>query len=440
MANNLTNMLGGDDFREEARRMKVITDSIDRDARLADKVLRDATRHSERAARESASMLEFARRSSEERGLLQSYVASALRTNLVATGLIAQVNKFASSEQSLIESAAIALTSGIMVRGTSGMSASQPAKSSQAQEKLQKEIISLSVRNQELSETIQSLESKHAEASARANAEEQLRKTIELQFQQQALNHLFLRTPTDSHNRLLEDSSFRNKLLKGTIKAFVMSIDLRRSTELMLKARSPDLFAEFVQAVALSLRTAVLDEYGVFDKFTGDGILAFFPTEFSGEDAGYRVIRAATQCHSAFSTLYRAHRKCFDVILRDIGLGIGIDYGSVNIAIIGDPTVVGTPVVYACRLGAAPAGHTYLNQTAYEVVYEKYHQNLLMEETSLDFKHEGAMVAYDVQLSHVIRIPSKPDWATETIVEPAAPDQPPASEPPHSEVSSSGNA
>lgn len=49
----------------------------------------------------------------------------------------------------------------------------------------------------------------------------------------------------------------------------------RLSTELMLKAREPRLYAEFIITLAKRLRQSVLDNYGVFGKFTDDGILAF---------------------------------------------------------------------------------------------------------------------------------------------------------------------
>ena len=94
---------------------------------------------------------------------------------------------------------------------------------------------------------------------------------------------------------------------------------------------------------------------------------------FSGEDAGYRVVKAAEECHAAFTQHYSANRKCFTTILKDTGLGIGIDYGKVRLVRVrGELTVVGTPVVYSCRLGGAKAGHTLLNQPAYEEVFERY--------------------------------------------------------------------
>jgi class 3 adenylate cyclase len=49
------------------------------------------------------------------------------------------------------------------------------------------------------------------------------------------------------------------------------------------------------------------------------------------------------------------------------GLGIGIDFGEVSVVDVnGELTVVGSPVVYACRLAAAPAGVTLLNEQAYQ--------------------------------------------------------------------------
>jgi hypothetical protein len=78
----------------------------------------------------------------------------------------------------------------------------------------------------------------------------------------------------------------------GSVPHFVLSVDIRRSTELMLKARTAEKFAEFITGLSIELTTIVLNSFGVFDKLTGDGILAFFPDFFSGPDAAYRVVAA----------------------------------------------------------------------------------------------------------------------------------------------------
>src|SRR5207249_2646213 len=116
----------------------------------------------------------------------------------------------------------------------------------------------------------------------------------------------------------------------------VISIDIRRSTDLMLKARTPQDFAAFISNVSIALSRIITSNFGVFDKFTGDGMLGFFPDFYSGKDCGLRVLMAAKQCHLAFSELYRQNWASFDTVLCDIGLGIGIDFGPVNLMQIAD--------------------------------------------------------------------------------------------------------
>src|SRR5262249_2842053 len=149
--------------------------------------------------------------------------------------------------------------------------------------------------------------------------------------------------------KLLESEEFRKMFSQSQgCPAFVMSVDIRRSTELMLKARTPEQFANFITTLCRDLESIVKSNYGVFDKFTGDGVLCFFPEFFTGDDAGYWVVKAANECHRAFELRYREFRSSFSTILIEVGLGIGIDYGTVHLVqMAGGLTVVGSPVVYA---------------------------------------------------------------------------------------------
>ena len=135
----------------------------------------------------------------------------------------------------------------------------------------------------------------------------------------------------------------------------------------MLKARKPELFSEFVTELTTALSNVVINNFGVFDKFTGDGILAFFPKFYSGESAILRAVKAAQECHEVFTNHYFNCRKNFNVFIKDVGLGIGMDYGEVSLVNSrNELTVVGIPVVYACRMSSALAGDTLLNQPALE--------------------------------------------------------------------------
>jgi hypothetical protein len=179
----------------------------------------------------------------------------------------------------------------------------------------------------------------------------------------------------------------------------------------MLKARQPEDFAHFIMGLCRKLSEIIITNYGIFDKFTGDGILAFFPDFYSGPDAGLLAVDAALKCHAFFEEHYKAHRNCFTSILRDIGLGIGIDSGpTFMVKIQGSLTLVGTPVVYTCRMSGAPATETLLNQPGFEEIFEKYSTYFNFEETALDIKNEGKILAYRITSNKAEYQPQVPDW------------------------------
>jgi class 3 adenylate cyclase len=226
----------------------------------------------------------------------------------------------------------------------------------------------------------------------------------------QRLQHLFTRVGSAGQDQLRQSLDFRRQF-SGPTNAFVLSIDIRRSTDLMLKARQPKLYAEFILDLAVMLRQAILDNFGVFDKFTGDGVLGFFPEFYSGTDAGLWAVRAAFKCQETFDAHYKSHRRSFITVLKDTGLGIGLDFGRVEIVEIGaDLTVVGTPVVYACRMSGARAGITLANQPAYERLFDQHLAFCDFREVELDVKNEGRVVAYEVSASGKAIFPAEPDW------------------------------
>lgn len=280
-----------------------------------------------------------------------------------------------------------------------------------------------SLRARELTETISRLQieideklaelrrEKH-DAASKAGTIRELENTIAQLKERGGLTLLLTRVNQEAQNELLKSEDFHAQFLDAApCNMFVMSVDIRRSTELMLKARTPQRFAAFITELCRELENIVKECYGVFDKFTGDGILAFFPEFFSGEDAAFYAIQAASRCHAMFSAKYREFRTSFSAILNDVGLGIGIDYGPANLAqMAGGLTVVGVPVVYACRLGGAPLGKTLLNQPAFERITEKLSAVCFLRETELDLKHEGKALAYEVVLNGRQYVPKRPTW------------------------------
>jgi len=76
----------------------------------------------------------------------------------------------------------------------------------------------------------------------------------------------------------------------------------------------------------------------------------------------------------------------------------------------GDFTVVGKPVVWACRMGGAPAGTTLLNQGAFGPIFERYSAYCDLEETELEVKHLGPAFAYRVKMNRKQLNAAPPSW------------------------------
>jgi class 3 adenylate cyclase len=226
------------------------------------------------------------------------------------------------------------------------------------------------------------------------------------------INHILSRISEDGRKKLLESSDFLG-LFENSSKcdAVVISIDIRRSTELMLKARRPELFSKFITELSFKLSQVIITNFGIFDKFTGDGILAFFPKFYSGNEAMIRAIKAAKECHYIFNDHYNNSKDCFNVFIKDIGLGIGIDFGNVTLVNTqNELTVVGIPVVYACRFSGAKAGETILNQPAKEEIVNLCPTLVNITETEILIKNEGTAIAYNVTLNDAAFNIANPEW------------------------------
>ena len=156
--------------------------------------------------------------------------------------------------------------------------------------------------------------------------------------------YLLTRLPKNSQEKVKDEKFLDIFKMDASQEAVVVSIDIRDSTQLMLNAKKPELFAEFIRDVTAKIFEIIKENYGISDKFTGDGLLCFFPKEYSGDDAIYYALKASAAAHKLFEREYKKHYDKFSVVKADVGLGIGIDSGEVYFTpICQEPTIVGIP-------------------------------------------------------------------------------------------------
>ncbi len=226
------------------------------------------------------------------------------------------------------------------------------------------------------------------------------------------------RTSPNGYQYLKNNPELRKNFDGSFINATVVSIDIRSSTQLMLNAKSPTDFFSFISDVSVSLSALVKSFGGVYDKFTGDGLLCFFPSFYSGKDHVYLALMFAESCHKLFQRIYDSHLDKFSVVKAGEGLGIGIDVGDTYLTFVNnEPTVIGTSVVYACRLSGAPCGTTYINQQVFEVIKKKYPDNFVVTPCEMEFKGQGKMRVYECVSSEKLDPIPLPGWATDEVKE-----------------------
>jgi len=135
------------------------------------------------------------------------------------------------------------------------------------------------------------------------------------------------------------------------LRMIVLSADIRMSTFLMQESVS---FRKFAQIMGRFIdRTATLIEKsgGWFDKFTGDGFLAYWLKPEETPDYVEFFIVRQTLLDTFKETGMDIFRKNCRNFPAGVGLSLGIDAGDAYmVTMAGDLTIVGPPVVGAVRM------------------------------------------------------------------------------------------
>lgn len=144
------------------------------------------------------------------------------------------------------------------------------------------------------------------------------------------------------------------------IQMFVMAADIRGSTMLMKEAIRPERFAATMDRFVTTVRQGIGHYAGWFDKFTGDGFLAYWIAQTDPDDVyDERFVEAVgNMVHTAKTLVDLFQRRVLEDfrsnsrnLPANAGLSIGLDAGpGYLVQIAGELTVVGPPVVGAVRM------------------------------------------------------------------------------------------
>jgi class 3 adenylate cyclase len=148
-----------------------------------------------------------------------------------------------------------------------------------------------------------------------------------------------------------------------SVEASVVVGDLRMSGIILREAVQTTQYARFIVGFTEAVRSLANASGGWFDKFTGDGFIAYWLTP-PGEPSALKDVPEFCQALlPAAENLVANLRKTSRNFPVGVGLSLGADAGPCELVMVGEAlTLVGGPIVGASRMvaGANP-GQTLLN-------------------------------------------------------------------------------
>lgn len=170
--------------------------------------------------------------------------------------------------------------------------------------------------------------------------------------------------------------------------SIVIVADIRHSQDLMTYSPSPDLYEHYILKLSEQAQKIIKEEYGIFDRFTGDGFICYF-NRYVSEKFGLDYYESAiTVCRKirevAFSIISEWVSKIRKVPSDPIGLSIGLDTGKVSYSEKnGNLYAIGDACVWATRMcSAGGSGDIVVNNIPYQH---------LLGTTSLTFEEVAAI-------------------------------------------------
>jgi len=172
----------------------------------------------------------------------------------------------------------------------------------------------------------------------------------------------------------------------------IISLDVVGSTALSISLE-PSAYANLISVVLWKLSAIIPKFHGHVLKYTGDGLIAYFP-----EPSFITKNDLAVDCALA---LRQVIYKGLDHILKELScppieVRIGIDTGEAFIKVIGDPStkqhkdIIGSVVSLAAKIQAmTKPGEIYVGETTCRNLHTMWKENIELVELNDDWNYKG---------------------------------------------------
>jgi hypothetical protein len=151
----------------------------------------------------------------------------------------------------------------------------------------------------------------------------------------------------------------------------VIVADIRKSQDLMTYGPDADFFRDKILEFTSKMRDIIKNNYGIFDKFTGDGFICYFNSnlcELLGKDFYNQAISAIKEIMTfSESFFYEWVKNIRKIAPNSSGLTLGIDSGIVKFRDLDNHLfAIGESIVWANRMSSAgKKGDVILNNIPY---------------------------------------------------------------------------
>lgn len=168
----------------------------------------------------------------------------------------------------------------------------------------------------------------------------------------------------------------------------VLVADIRRSQDLMTYGPDDSHYTTMINEFIASIQQIILNNNGIFDKFTGDGFIAYFNEslcELTGSDFYNQMWLTCTEVMRYADSFITEWTKYLRKIPSEpIGLSIGVDSGRIFFSTSSNQMMaVGEPSIWATRM--CSAGHKN------EVVFNNIpYNNMIVKFSGMNFYDEDA--------------------------------------------------